>query len=643
MLTRRQSEILIELYASQDRFITASELGEDHQVSLRSVQNDIAALKNSLHDSGARLNTTNSKGCQLVIADSSRFGEFLSGVRDNYERSYTFNEQQTRLIYIMSKLLGSEGYVRSTKLADELYISRSRLTADLKQVRETLQRYNIELLSRPAWGLKIRGGEADIRQCMIKENINVVKLAPASIPDSVKADNNMNKVKNIVTEILINSQFVVSDIVFQNLIVHVLTSLDRMKSGHYVQDDAFQLDPSFKHVQEIAAEIMKQCCRIYDIKFSKGEADLLALNIQGKREFSNQEYISKEINDFIFQTLVIIKNRFHIDFANDVNLRISLALHTFPLITRINSNMQLKNLMTYEIKQKYVMAFDIASVYSYELTKKYGAKVTDDEVSFIALHFGAAMEKRNHTGSRKILLISSEKKSNTILVRQKFDQWFKADIDVFDIINPSQIEPGLFKRYDAVFTTDSAIADSYNAVLISFFLNDSDYQRIELAMNGFRSPSDITNKFDEDIFFCQDLETKDETIKLLCSSAEDKFCLNKDLYNAVINHENVANSYFGHLIAMPHPDNLVTNNTFIGVCILKHPITWEGEEKARIVFLVSIEKNNPKAFNLWYYLSFLISNQKAIESIIRKPTYDNFMKVIGDLYDKIFSNSDEIR
>lgn len=635
MLTRRQSEVLISLYTSRERFLTAAELASDHDVSVRTIQNDVAVIRKCLKDCGAEIQSANSKGFKIIINDSDRFGHFLSEVHSNYEQTYSFNDQQTRVIYIMTKLLKEEGYIRSDKLADELYISRSRLTADLKIVRQSFDNYGIKLISKPAHGLKISGTEALIRQCIIKENIDIVQFAPVMDNNSDNG-NNFTQIRNIVTEILINSHFVVSDVVFQNLIVHIITSLKRMKEGHYIEEGLINLDSSYKHVQDISSEIMKQCCRLYGLKYSQDETDLLALNIQGKREFSNDKYISKEINDFIFHTLVLIKDKYHIDFTNDVNLRIALALHTFPLITRLNSKMQLKNFMTYDIKQKYVVAFDIASLYAYELYQKYNIKISDDEVSFIALHFGGAMENRRHTGSRKILLISSEKKSNTILIRQKLDQWFKSDIELFDVLNPSQVEPGTIKKYDAVFTTDSDIADKYNAVLINFFLDDSDYQRIELAMNGYRSPNDIINKFDEEMFFFKDIKNKDDVISLLCNSAEQKFKLNHDLYNAVILHENVANSYFGHFIAMPHPDSLVTNNTFIGVCILKKPIIWDDNQKAKIVFLVSIEKNNPKAFNLWYYLSFLISNQKAIDDIIRKPTYDNFRKISLNLYNHIF-------
>lgn len=75
--------------------------------------------------------------------------------------------------------------------------------------------------------------------------------------------------------------------------------------------------------------------------------------------------------------------------------------------------------------------------------------------------------------------------------------------------------------------------------------------------------------------------------------------------SCVLEHEGNTNSYFGNRIAVLHPGAPTTEDTFVGVCISKHSISWSDEnEHVRLMLLVSIEKDNPKAFNLWYYLSF---------------------------------------
>ena len=78
---------------------------------------------------------------------------------------------------------------------------------------------------------------------------------------------------------------------------------------------------------------------------------------------------------------------------------------------------------------------------------------------------------------------------------------------------------------------------------------------------------------------------------------------------------------------MPHPLYPITAQTFIAGAVLDKPVAWTEDQKGRIVLLVSTEMNNPKAFQLWPYLSSLISSPQQIHEILRESTYENFIAV----------------
>lgn len=48
-------------------------------------------------------------------------------------------------------------------LCDRLYIDQSTLSRCLKEVRNKLSQYNLELISRPGYGLKVQGDKLDVR------------------------------------------------------------------------------------------------------------------------------------------------------------------------------------------------------------------------------------------------------------------------------------------------------------------------------------------------------------------------------------------------------------------------------------------------------------------------------------------------
>ena len=50
-----------------------------------------------------------------------------------------------------------------------LYVSRSTITNDIRNVEDSLKSYHITLIRRPNYGLHIQGSEFDIRNCMISQ------------------------------------------------------------------------------------------------------------------------------------------------------------------------------------------------------------------------------------------------------------------------------------------------------------------------------------------------------------------------------------------------------------------------------------------------------------------------------------------
>ena len=633
MLTKRQIEILLNLFSNLDAPVSLQVFTDQFHLSLRSIQTDIAEIKETIKEHG--LYIENNKNCICMsITNQETANIFMNSIIQDYNLNQFFEDQSSRISYIISKLLDSNDYLKSADLADEMYISRSQISNDIKLAKNMLSSYHLTLISKPYYGIKIIGKENDIRNYIIQEKLKIKNLVCDEITHSFNSHEHIDDINNIVIKILTHSHYIISDIALQNLILHIVTAVNRIKSGHLIHMDSLNISPVYAHVIEISKNILEKCADIYNFEFNDDEIFFLALNLYGKREFDKQEFITDEINNLVFLGLYKIKEIFGLDFTSNLNLRISLGLHILPLLTRINTNMQLRNIMTFNIKQKYTLAYDLASTFTNTIIPS-DKKILDDEIAYVALHFVNYIDENSPQKKKRMLIISSLRRSETILLQNNILRNFPSIKEV-KIIPKNSLSTTNVNNYTVICTTENDIFINNNKIQkISYFLNDTDIKKIELLLDGFNGPKDILDCFSEDLFYYGDAPSKNAVIKWLYEMAYKQGLADEKLYHSIMNHENVTSTYFGNYLAIPHPEIFLSETSFISVAILPKPILWD-DEYVDIVFLVSIQKNNPNAFKLWSYLSFLISNNTTLEEIKKEPTFQNLSKVISKIYEDLF-------
>lgn len=633
MLTKRQIEILLNLFSNLDAPVSLQVFTDQFHLSLRSIQTDIAEIKETIKEHG--LYIENNKNCICMsITNQETANIFMNSIIQDYNLNQFFEDQSSRISYIISKLLDSNDYLKSADLADEMYISRSQISNDIKLAKNMLSSYHLTLISKPYYGIKIIGKENDIRNYIIQEKLKIKNLVCDEITHSFNSHEHIDDINNIVIKILTHSHYIISDIALQNLILHIVTAVNRIKSGHLIHMDSLNISPVYAHVIEISKNILEKCADIYNFEFNDDEIFFLALNLYGKREFDKQEFITDEINNLVFLGLYKIKEIFGLDFTSNLNLRISLGLHILPLLTRINTNMQLRNTMTFNIKQKYTLAYDLASTFTNTIIPS-DKKILDDEIAYVALHFVNYIDENSPQKKKRMLIISSLRRSETILLQNNILRNFPSIKEV-KIIPKNSLSTTNVNNYNVICTTENDIFINNNKIQkISYFFNDTDIKKIELLLDGFNGPKDILDCFSEDLFYYGDAPSKNAVIKRLYEMAYKQGLADEKLYHSIMNHENVTSTYFGNYLAIPHPEIFLSETSFISVAILPKPILWD-DEYVDIVFLVSIQKNNPNAFKLWSYLSFLISNNTTLEEIKKEPTFQNLSKVISKIYEDLF-------
>lgn len=526
MLTKRQIEILLNLFSNLDAPVSLQVFTDQFHLSLRSIQTDIAEIKETIKEHG--LYIENNKNCICMsITNQETANIFMNSIIQDYNLNQFFEDQSSRISYIISRLLDSNDYLKSADLADEMYISRSQISNDIKLAKNMLSSYHLTLISKPYYGIKIIGKENDIRNYIIQEKLKIKNLVCDEITHSFSSHEHIDDINNIVIKILTHSHYIISDIALQNLILHIVTAVNRIKSGHLIHMDSLNISPVYAHVIEISKNILEKCADIYNFEFN------------------------------------------------------------------------------------------------------------DDEIFFLALNFVNYIDENSPQKKKRMLIISSLRRSETILLQNNILRNFPSIKEV-KIISKNSLSTTNVNNYNVICTTENDIFINNNKIQkISYFLNDTDIKKIELLLDGFNGPKDILDCFSEDLFYYGDAPSKNAVIKWLYEMAYKQGLADEKLYHSIMNHENVTSTYFGNYLAIPHPEIFLSETSFISVAILPKPILWD-DEYVDIVFLVSIQKNNPNAFKLWSYLSFLISNNTTLEEIKKEPTFQNLSKVISKIYEDLF-------
>lgn len=157
---------LIDLYKklSIQKYQSAVYLAEALDISDKTVRKLIKQLDDIIKYSGAHIEVKHRYGYRLAIEDEELFKDYLK--KEFKEQAIEIpNTSEERIEYIKEYLLKNDDYIKLDELSDILYISRKTITNELKKIEKELNNYNLQLIRKPNYGIKIEGEEFDLRLC----------------------------------------------------------------------------------------------------------------------------------------------------------------------------------------------------------------------------------------------------------------------------------------------------------------------------------------------------------------------------------------------------------------------------------------------------------------------------------------------
>ena len=628
MLNQRQFEILLEYCNHPGEYYSGRWFADHLNVSLRTIQGDMKEIRKEIEgESCLELVAKTSKGSTLIIHEADEFSAYVNTLYQEMT-TVSLSYPTNRISGILLKLLMAQRAVSFSDIEDEYYISRSTLMNDLKRAEEILEKYQLVLL-KGGNRIMLDGKEINKRRC-IREQELVMGHIKNRQGMMFADERQIARIKNTLTEVFVKQKYHIMDTDFNNVVLFLNLMLWRIGDGFFIESGEIEDGKVPEKDRALAEEVCDKLGHRFFLQIAEAEIRYLAAYFHGIGS-SRQEYaISPETDAFIMDMLEAIRQKFGFDFSDNLNLRITLALHTMSLCTRIQYDMQVKNEMYDYIRESFPLGYEIGSFYGYQLAKKYGKRVTEDEAALLAVHFySSLMEDARKKELLKVLIFTSLKNSMSILLKQTLLRWFPAQISKIDFARVDEFSEEWLDSYDIFLTTEKGIMYEQNlAMYIQPFPEQNDYFNIRLNIDGFRSASDVRDLFDRDRFRAVKSTTKEDALHKLCEMSGRCFDL-EDLEQAVFEREKIGSTFFTKGIAMAHPASPVSSDTFISVVVSDKPVVWDEDgNEVNLILLVQIGKSNPQAFKLWEYMAGIFADKTLVGHLLMKPEYDVFSSLI---------------
>ncbi|MDQ0222609.1 BglG family transcription antiterminator [Streptococcus moroccensis] len=608
---------------SLDSYQTSQELADKLGVSEKTVRNRMKELKDLLGSYGAEIESKRHFGYKLIIFDEKVF--LKVSPKDDSEIPETSEDRQNVLL---KWLLDTDDFLKIDDIAEQFFISRNTLSATLKRVEAILTMYNLRIERKPNYGFRVIGKEFYKRICLL--NTLYEEFMDTSqdqwLMETIIEGNQRHKVN-------------MSEVALENVVKYISITIKRLQDGHAILEKDVPEELMSSATQQIVDDYSDLFEQQFGQPLSLPERQFLAIHYGSRLSSDSYSHygpnfvITGEIDELVYKMLTRVHETLALDFRQNLELRMALNQHLVPMDIRMRFNIAIQNPLLDLIKQEYPYPFTIALNASTSLKEHYGKDIPEDEVAYIAIIFALATEKRNRSIERKnIVLVCISGKSSSQLFKFKYRQAFGDYLNNIYECTVADLEQFDFKgkEIDYIFTT-VPLNQKYPVPIyeINLFIDANEILTYrQMFESGDRST--VLNYYSTNLFLPKlTASTREEVIAHMCQHIDHYGLLPEGFEEAVLRREELGQTDFGNLVALPHPYQVMTEQSFVTVAILEEPILWKTN-KVQVVFLLSIgSQEDPQLEDFYQKTSNLFFDEKAIQNLITTPTFETLVHILS--------------
>ena len=628
MLSKRQSHI-VDLLNNELKPITGRDLGKTLGVSDRTIRSDVEAINAEY-------------GCELIRANR-RSGYYidhdLMKAQNISSQEVIPQTAQQRCVYLIKELLFRSREINLIDLQERVFVSGYSIDNDLRKIRDMIRRYPGLRLVRSRNHIRLSGDEGDKRK-LYKELLmeetkgNFVNLS--AIADIWK-DFDLLKLEDDFTEICEKYDFRISEMEYPLIMLHAGVSIERMLNHNYVSEEPPEAaeEEGGKEYQ-IADELFARISEIYKVKLVKDEVLRFAGLLKGKDRLTEEE-TREEADDMerlMEDILELLKQEFDIDLSTDEDFRSGIITHIRLLMKRQQNQVTANDLYLQELKRKYPLVFEMAVRVAQRIEGYCGTRLNENEISFLALHLGAACERMNLSEQYRAVAIIPNSYTMSKPCVDKLMLRFGNRMTVVRVCSFFEEKKIVQDNPDLIITT--VPLKHYlgtPTVQISLFLNGEDESKVFQILNYLdkkKYHKDFVSLMErlmrKDLFHIRDsMESREAILNFLCDSLYEKGLSGENFKENVFRREALSGTSFVYGFAVPHAIEVSTRESCISIMILGEPVKW-GDFNVSLVVLLAIRDTDNSLLKVFFdWLCNIVTDNNKFQELIQSKNYEEFM------------------
>lgn len=632
---------LINVFAEAKRSMTSKELAAYIGVSSHTIRNDMKEVETLLCRHGAAIEGKPRVGYALQILNETAWHKFYQQLM--LEQKNSLHEpcgkivptgRKDRIDYIISNLLVlalRKEQLSQWDLADKLYISLSTLKSYWKDIQQVLSGIGIALIADRGNKIRLEGDENRIRRCIAEKLFsqdNLLDLSTSNFYQEVFSQEEIKRVKDIVLKAILSHDIVLSDMAFRGIVLHILIVLKRFGNAATIEYSAEELKflrttESYGVVREIVEEIHKE----------------MSFNIETEEYYLTEHFLSSQrflrdekrsdrdesANGLVWYILGEIRSEYHIDLSHDRELIAGLQIHLNAAIHRLRFNIGIRNDILQVIKKSFPLAFELAVLAARIIETQENLKTNENEIGFLAMHFGVALDRKAHK-KKSCILVCGAGAATAMLMKEILLRRFGGYLDIVRICPLYELRQTDLDDVDLIFSTVMITSfQSKKIVYVSPVLTEDDITRLEGRIVCNKLKADVEayqDFFHENLFFKGiTLDSKEEILCFLSEQMLAQGYIDERTQASIFAREKMASTEIGGLIAMPHAIENTSSVPAVAVAILQKSIRW-AYENVQLVFMISIPQNKCKLWeDIFKRIYQYLVRDKGIHELIAKQDY----------------------